>query len=209
MIDNNDESLATTDKIETDTQTATNHEKDQGQKSNNPSSDVNQLDHPRYEELTTKLTAAEQLANKYWNDYLRAQADFENFQRRTERDIANAHKYAVEKIAFELLAIIDNLERCLENKVNLTNTSATSINLDSIYTGVELTLKMFLEVLQKFEIRQLNPLGENFNHEYHTAMMMKEDPSTKPNTILQVVQKGYLLKDRLLRPALVVVAKNQ
>lgn len=152
------------------------------------------------EELEQKLTTAEKTVEHCRNEVLRAKAEADNFRRRAERDIANAHKYALEKMAFELLPVVDNLERCLENKAPIDSDA-----LKNIYMGVELTLKAFLEVLQKFEIKQLNPVGEVFNPEQHTAMMTKEDPSVKPNTVLQVMQKGYILKDRLLRPAMVVV----
>lgn len=160
------------------------------------------------EELTAKLTAAEKLADKYWSDFLRLKADMENFQRRAERDIANAHKYSVEKIAAELLPIIDNLERCLANKpVTEASSDLAGEALNNVYTGVELTLKMFLDVLQKFAIESINPQGEVFNHQYHNAMQVREEDGVAPNTVVQVVQKGYILKDRLLRPALVIVSR--
>lgn len=164
--------------------------------------DNHKLQYDSYEVLEKKLTEAEERASKYWNEVLHARADMANLQKRAERDIANAHKYAIEKMASELLVVVDNLERCLENKVSANEA------LNNVYVGVELTLKMFLELLQKFDIKQVNPLGENFNPEYHTAMMVRDEAQAKPNSVLQVVQKGYILKDRLLRPALVVVAKS-
>lgn len=160
------------------------------------------LSHPAYEELERKLTDTEALANKYWNDCLRTKADLENYQRRMERDLINARKYALEKIAAELITVVDNLERCLESKI-----ANSDDVVQNIYAGVELTLKMFLDVLHKFSIKQFNPLGENFNPEYHTAMATEEKAEAKPHTILKVIQKGYMLQDRLLRPALVIVAK--
>lgn len=177
---------------------------------------VHVLEHPQYLELQQKLTEAEQAVSKHWQDLLMAQADLTNFQRRAERDISNAHKYSLEKMALELLVVVDNLERCLESKVSLANldaatgeeVSASSIAVNNIYTGVELTLKMFLEVLQKFGIKQFNPLRETFDPELHTAMAVREEPGAKPNSVLQVIQKGYMLKDRLLRPALVIVAQS-
>lgn len=166
------------------------------------------LTFPEHDELGDKLTAAEKLANQYWNDLLRTKAEMENFQRRAERDITNAHKYAVEKIAAELLPVVDNLERCLENRVTSVESNRSDNGaLNSVYTGVELTLKMFLDVLQKFEIKAINPVGEAFNHQYHNAMQVREDANVASNTVLQVVQKGYILKDRLLRPAMVIVSK--
>lgn len=166
------------------------------------------LTFPEHDELGDKLTAAEKLADQYWNDLLRTKAEMENFQRRAERDITNAHKYAVEKIAAELLPVVDNLERCLGSRiVSDGNNMSGNEALNNVYIGVELTLKMFLDVLQKFEIKAINPVGEAFNHQYHNAMQVREDADTVSNTVLQVVQKGYILKDRLLRPAMVIVAK--
>jgi len=128
-------------------------------------------------------------------------ADHENLKRRTEREVANAHKYALDKFAYEILTVVDNLERSLVTKVSDNEA------LKDFYIGIELTLKSLLEILQRFGITTINPLGEIFDPEKHTAVTTKEDPAAKPNIVLEVVQKGYWLKDRLLRPALVVVAK--
>jgi molecular chaperone GrpE len=159
------------------------------------------LEHPSYKQLEEKLTQAEQKSQEHWNNWLRTKADLENTQRRSEREIANAHKYALEKFANEILIIVDNLERSLAAK------ATEHEQLKDFYDGIELTLKLCLETLQKFGITQIHPLGEKFNPEQHTAVTTKEDASAKSNVVLEVVQKGYWLKDRLLRPALVVVAK--
>lgn len=159
------------------------------------------LEHPSYKQLEEKLNQTEQKSQEHWDNWLRTKAEFENLERRTEREITNAHKYSLEKFANEILIIIDNLER------SLTAKAADHEKLKDFYDGIELTLKLFLEILQKFGITPVNPLGEVFNPEQHMAVMTKEDTNTKSNTILEVVQKGYWLKDRLLRPALVVVAK--
>lgn len=159
------------------------------------------LEHPTYRQLEDKLTQTEQKAQEYMDGLLRTKAELENVQRRTERDIANAHKYALEKFASELLIVVDNLERSLVVK------SSEQEKLKEFYYGIELTLKFFLEVLQKFSIVPINPFGETFNPDQHMAVTTKEDKNAKSNTILEVVQKGYWLKDRLLRPALVIVAK--
>jgi molecular chaperone GrpE len=124
-----------------------------------------------------------------------------NVQKRADKDVANAHRYALEKFAGELLVVVDNLERSLTIKIE--DNSA----LKDMYVGVELTLKMFLDVLQKFGVTPINPQGEAFDPAFHTAMMTEE--SAMPNVVLKVIQKGYVLKDRLLRPALVVVAKGK
>lgn len=159
------------------------------------------LEHPSYKQLEDKLTQAEQKSQEHWDNWLRTKAEHENLQRRTEREIVNAHKYALEKFSSEILIIVDNLERSLAAK------AADHEKLKDFYDGIELTLKLFLEILQKFGITQVNALGEVFDPERHMAVTTKEDVNVKSNTVLEVVQKGYLLKDRLLRPALVVVAK--
>ena len=151
------------------------------------------LEHPSYKQLEEKLSLMEQKSQEHWDNWLRTKAELDNLQRRSEREIANAHKYSLEKFASEILGVVDNLERSLSFK-------------DS-YDGVELTLKSFLEILQKFGITPVSSLGEVFNPEQHMAVTTREEADSNPNTILEVIQKGYWLKDRLLRPALVIVAK--
>lgn len=167
------------------------------------------IEHAEYNELATKLTEAEQLANEYLNKFLRAQAEMHNLMKRCEQDVAKAHKYALDKFAFDLLPVIDCLERSLTIDIgaNLENVAAKEL-LKNMHIGIEMTLKLFLETLEKFGIKQINPLNEIFNPDLHTAMTVQENNSVPPNTVLQVMQKGYLLNDRLLRPALVVVAKS-
>ncbi len=159
------------------------------------------LEHPSYQELLAKFSEEEKKSQDFYNKWLLTQADLENVKRRTERDITNAHKYALEKFAYEILTTVDNLERSLFTRAE------ENVALKDFYVGIELTLKHLLEVLQKFGITPINPVGEEFNHEKHTAMTMREDPTVKSNVVLEVIQKGYWLKDRLLRPALVIVAK--
>jgi len=159
------------------------------------------LEHPTYKELAAKLLQEEQKSGEYKNNWLSSQAALENLKRRTQKDIANAHKYALEKFAHEVVVTVDNLERSLQVKSTDNETGK------DFYVGIELTLKSLLEVLAKFGITSVNPLGGEFDPEKHTAMSTKEGSDAKPNMVLEVVQKGYLLNDRLLRPALVVVAK--
>jgi len=159
------------------------------------------LEHPSYKQLLESLSQEEQKSQEFRNKWLLGQADCENLKRRTEREIANTHKYALEKFAYEILATVDNLERSLATKISDNGA------LKDFYVGIELTLKSLLEVLQKFGITPINPLGEEFDPQKHTAVTTQEDPTAKPHTVLGVIQKGYWLKDRLLRPALVVVAK--
>lgn len=160
------------------------------------------LEHPAYEELQKQLTETEEKANQYWERIVRMQADTDNLQRRVERDIANAHKYALEKFVLELLPVIDNLERALAAH------SDEEAGEDSLLEGVSLTLKMFHAALQKFGVEQVDPQGQLFNPELHQAVSTLKDPSVKSGTVLNVLQKGYLLNNRLIRPALVVVSKS-
>ncbi|MBU0744185.1 MAG: nucleotide exchange factor GrpE [Gammaproteobacteria bacterium] len=157
------------------------------------------LEHPTYKQLQDQLSQEEQKSQEFRDKWLLAQADIENIKRRTEREIANIHKYSLEKFAYEILTTVDNLERSLLAKDNE--------DLKDFYVGIELTLKSLIEVLQKYGITSINPDGEEFDHEKHTAVTTREDSESKPNIVLEVIQKGYWLKDRLLRPALVVVAK--
>ena len=131
---------------------------------------------------------------------LRAQAEMENLRKRTIRDVENAHKYALEKFINELLPILDSLELGL-------SASANTKNVDELYKGMELTLEMFNKALEKFGVKIIDPQGEKFNPELHEAVSMQEIEDSESGIIIAVMQKGYLLNDRLIRPAMVIVAK--
>lgn len=156
------------------------------------------LEHPSYIELQNKLTEAEEKANQYWERILRMQAENENVQRRVQRDVENAHKYGLEKFVLELLPIIDSLERSL---------TLPEEQKHSVLEGVNMTLQMLYTALDKFGIEQINPMNEPFKPEFHQAVSAQVDPNVAPNTVINVLQKGYLLNNRLIRPALVVVSK--
>jgi len=152
------------------------------------------------EELQLTLQDAQTKADEYWNQLLRANAELENYKRRAERDLENAHKYGLEKVAKELLPIKDSMELGLA--------AAEGVGEDSIKVreGIELTLKMFNTLLEKIGITEIDPQGERFNPEFHQAMSMQAAAEKEPNTVLTVYQKGYLLNGRLIRPAMVVVS---
>jgi molecular chaperone GrpE len=132
---------------------------------------------------------------------LRALAEAQNIKRRAEIDVENARKYGAEKIIAELLPVVDNLERALQAA------DADLEGVKPVLEGVELTLKGFLEALNKSNVEVLDPHGEPFDPEAHQAMTMVETPEAEPNSVVAVMQKGYRLNGRLLRPAMVVVAK--
>lgn len=132
---------------------------------------------------------------------LRVQAEMQNLRRRSERDVENAHKYALDKFVGELLPVIDNLERALQT-VDQDNDDSRSF-----VEGVELTLKNFQDVLVRYKVEPIDPKGQMFDPELHQAMSMLEMPEETPNTVVDVFQKGYTLNGRLVRPAMVVIAK--
>jgi molecular chaperone GrpE len=159
------------------------------------------LEHPSYKEMQEKLTQAEEKADQHFEKLLRLQAEMENSQRRSERDVANAHKFALEKFIAELLPIIDNLERTIA-------TAEENHVPSGLLEGVNLTLKLFYAALEKFGVQQINPENQPFNPEFHQAISTQVDTNVEPGTVLVVMQKGYLLNNRLIRPALVVVSKG-
>ena len=133
---------------------------------------------------------------------LRAQADAINAQRRAELDVEKARKFALERFANDLLPVVDNLERALESSAG-----SDADGIAAVVEGVELTLKSLVDVLAKNGITPVDPHGEPFDPQVAQAMSMIENPDVEPNTVIAVMQKGYLLKDRLLRPAMVMVSK--
>ena len=155
------------------------------------------------EQALEKLAQAELAAQKAHDDLLRVQAEMQNLRRRTEQDIEKAHKYGQEKFSAELLSVMDNLERALDAASAHENEA-----VKAIYDGVDLTLKSFSDCFTKFNIEAVDPLGEPFDPALHQAMSMQENPDVEPNTIIAVMQKGYTLHGRVIRPAMVMVAKG-
>lgn len=135
--------------------------------------------------------------------FLRAKAENDNVRRRAENDIASARKYAVESFASEILSVRDSLD--LARSIELNKGSDEAVQ--KMYEGIELTLKLMDGALQKFGITLIDPQGEKFDPARHQAISLVESDQAAPNHIVNVVQKGYLLRDRLLRPAMVIVAK--
>ena len=154
-------------------------------------------------ELQARLEEAETKAQENWDQVLRTRAEMENLRRRTERDIENGRKFALENFVRELLPVRDSLEMGLA----AVSESDASEQVMKLREGKELTLKVLTTVLEKFGVTEVNPVDEPFDPERHQAMSMLESPDKPPNTVLTVMQKGYLLNERLVRPAMVVVAK--
>jgi molecular chaperone GrpE len=149
--------------------------------------------------LEERLKQAELAAAEHHDAWLRAKAEADNIRKRARGDIASAHKFAVESFASELLAVKDSLEAAL---------AAENASVESMRSGVELTLKQLAGVFERFNLAEINPVGQKFDPHRHQAIGTMESDA-EPNTVVQVLQKGYLLHDRVIRPALVMVAKTR
>jgi molecular chaperone GrpE len=151
------------------------------------------------EAMRQALAAAEESARTQRDLYLRAAAELDNVRKRAQRDIENAHRYAIEGLAGELLAVRDGLELGVRN--------GATADTRTLLEGQEATLKLLDRTFEKFSVKQLDPAGQRFDPSQHEAVLMQESAAAAPNTVLQVVQPGYELKGRLLRPARVIVTK--
>ncbi|MGR8933746.1 MAG: nucleotide exchange factor GrpE [Gammaproteobacteria bacterium] len=152
-------------------------------------------------DLQKQLNDAQLKAQENWDKAVRAQAEMENIKRRAMKDLENAHKFALEKFAKELLQVIDSLE------LGIQASNGDSPEVAKLREGSELTLKQFQAVFAKFNIETVDSLGQPFNPELHQAMAQQPSAEVPPNTVTAVYQKGYTLNGRLLRPAMVVVSK--
>lgn len=137
-------------------------------------------------------------ADENWDRYLRSAAELENVRKRASRDVENAHRFALERFSRELLAVKDSLEMGLA--------AADNASVESLLEGSQATLKIFGSTLQQFGVEQLDPAGEPFDPEFHEAISMQPSDDVEPGSVVAVVQKGYSLNGRLLRPAMVIVA---
>ena len=148
-----------------------------------------------------QLQQAQATIKDYWDQVVRMRAEVENNRKRADRDVENAHKYALKNFVDSLLPVIDSME------MGHTAANTENATLESIREGSELTMTMFVQVLERSGLQQINPLGEKFDPEKHQAISMIEVPDAKSNSVIEVMQKGFALNDRLIRPAMVVVAK--
>ncbi len=153
------------------------------------------------ESVEDQLAKAQETIQDYWDQMMRLRAEIENNRKRAERDVENAHKYALRSFIENLLPIVDSME------MGQSAAAADNATLESIREGSEMTMKMFLQVLEKQGLEQIDPLGEQFDPERHQAISMIEAEDAQSNTVIEVMQKGFALNDRLVRPAMVVVAK--
>lgn len=152
-------------------------------------------------DLEGQIQEAKETAASHWDTVLRTRAELENFRKRSIRDLENAHKFGLERFVAELLPVKDSLE------LGIAATDEEVVEIDKIREGMALTLKMFSAALDKFGAKEINPEGEDFNPELHQAMLVQEVDDRPSGTVVQVVQKGYALNERLIRPAMVIVSK--
>ncbi|WP_185268274.1 nucleotide exchange factor GrpE [Halopseudomonas xiamenensis] len=153
------------------------------------------------EDLLARIAGLEEQLAAAQDQALRAAADVQNARRRAEQEVTKAHKFALERFANDLLAVVDSLERGLELS------SDDDPALKPMRDGMELTLKLFADTLERYHVVAVDPHGEPFNPDLHQAMTMEERDNVEPNTVIKVFQKGYTINERLLRPAMVVVSK--
>ena len=151
--------------------------------------------------MSSELAALQKKADEHYDQLVRAHAEIENLKRRHTQELEKAHKYALDKFVGELLTIWDSLELGLQAAQN------DEADVASLREGTELTVKMFGDVMEKFNVERINPEGEAFNPEFHQAMSMVPNAEMAPNTVMAVMQKGVSLNGRLIRPAMVVVSQ--
>ena len=151
--------------------------------------------------LEADLADAQDKIQDQKDSVVRAAAEVDNIRRRAAQDVEKAHKFALEKFANELLPVIDNMDRAIEFS------DRENEDIKPVIEGIELTRKSLADALAKFGVEEVSPQGEKFNAEFHQAMSMQPSEEVEPNTVIAVMQKGYTLNSRLLRPAMVMVSK--
>jgi len=185
------------DNQETVDQAAENLEQDQQDSQQNAEA---QLESPEKnaDSLEAQLEDAQKKATENWEQFLRAKAEMDNLRRRNTKDVENAHKYGIEKFVTELLPVLDGMAMGLATE---------DASAESLREGMELTMNMMGKMMEKLGIEEVDPINEKFDAEKHQAMTMQPNADVEPNTVIAVMQKGYVLNDRLIRPAMVMVSK--
>ena len=181
---NEEETLESTEELEVDSEDSDIEESDE--------KDLHEEDHKGPEEM--EIAALK-------DQLLRSAAEFENLKRRTTKDVENAHKFGTEKLVNDLFPVIDSLEKAIEIALDVEGAEA-------IAEGVELSLKLFMDTLGRNGVNTVDPLGEPFNPSLHEALAVVPNENAEPNSVMEVIQKGFTLNDRLVRAAKVVVVKE-
>jgi molecular chaperone GrpE len=187
-------------KTETDKVNIIKEDSEQNISSNDQEAEVDSIDSPE-EEVEIKLETAEKEAKESYDRFLRVSAEFENYKKRTAREMNEFRKYANESLLRELLPVVDNLQRAIDSSIN------NKMDSGLVAEGIDMTLKEILKVLEKFAVKPIDALEKPFDPTFHEAVMQEETDEKPENTVLREFQKGYIIHDRLLRPTTVVVSK--
>jgi len=170
------------------------------EKLENAHKDEEKLESPEKnaDSLEAQLEQAQAKASENWEHYLRAKAEMDNLRRRNAKDLENAHKFGIEKFVSELLPVLDSMGMGL---------AVEDASAESLREGMELTMNMLVKMMEKLGIEEIDPINEKFDAEKHQAITMQPNADVEPNTVIAVMQKGYSLNERLIRPAMVMVSK--
>ncbi len=189
--------------IQDDTELAANENEISGESAQDAASDSSAEDQaaPPQDDLSAQLVTAQQQAQENYDRLLRVSAEFDNYKKRSSREMQEVVKYANERMAKELLGVVDNLERAIASAIQAGGTDRALIQ------GVELTLNETLKILERHHVTPIQAVGQPFDPNFHQAMLQMESDDQPPNTVVQELQRGYRIHERLLRPALVAVSK--
>ena len=195
--------MAAKKKIKIETEHEETSDKNRVSEKSNSGEEKKEACQDQLKEIQAELETAKQEAKETYDRFLRVSAEFENYKKRSAREMDDLRKYANQFLIVEMLAVVDNLERALNSS------NGNSSNDKCMADGVNLTLKEILKVFEKFNVKPIESIGQSFDPNFHQAMMQEETDDYPENTVITELQKGYMIHDRLLRPSMVVVAASK
>jgi len=195
--------MAAKKKIKIETEPEKTSDKNRVSEKSNSGEEKKEACKDQLKEIQAELETAKQEAKETYDRFLRVSAEFENYKKRSAREMDDLRKYANQSLIVEMLAVVDNLERAL------ISSNGNSSNDKCMADGVNLTLKEILKVFEKFNVKPIESIGQPFDPNFHQAMMQEETDDYPENTVITELQKGYMIHDRLLRPSMVVVAASK
>ncbi len=195
--------MAAKKKIKIETESKETSDKNRVSEKSNSGEEKKEACQDQLKEIQAELETAKQEAKETYDRFLRVSAEFENYKKRSAREMDDLRKYANQFLIVEMLAVVDNLERALNSS------NGNSSNDKCMADGVNLTLKEILKVFEKFNVKPIESIGQSFDPNFHQAMMQEETDDYPENTVITELQKGYMIHDRLLRPSMVVVAASK
>ena len=195
--------MAAKKKIKIETEPEETSDKNRVSEKNNSGEEKKEANGDQLKEIQAELETEKQEAKETYDRFLRVSAEFENYKKRSAREMDDLRKYANQALIVEMLAVVDNLERALNSS------NGNSSNDKCMADGVNLTLREILKVFEKFNVKPIESIGQPFDPNFHQAMMQEETDDYPENTVITELQKGYMIHDRLLRPSMVVVAASK